>query len=52
MVYIKVGRYFVHCFEQDYALGNQATWYASQHYSVPVSSKNILGGLWQEGYSA
>ena len=36
---------------QDNNLDNQATGYASQHYSVPVPSKDKLGGLWQEGHS-
>ena len=31
---------------------NQATGYASQHYSSPVPSQDKLGRLWQKGHSA
>ena len=31
--------------------GNQATGYASQHYSVPVPSRDKLGGFWQTAFS-
>jgi len=41
---------FCSVFCANVRLSNQATGYASQHYSVPVPSHDKLKGLWQKGH--